>query len=260
MDLEIHDEPSEIERIWRRLETVARPPYTQSWGWIENWLSTLDHMPALYAVCDHHEPLAAAFDGTPVLRSPAFPELGASTPDFRIVVERDSVTPHVDLEMVRAVEGGYISTRPSQMRACLLHTRLQAGELEVEAATDAPHAHTLFDELLALRGARDDASYRRLIDQRAPYGEIQLLRIRANGATLGCFYSVMWHERIAYQLAGFATIADADLCHTAAIEHNAARGFTFYELHPEDTRLATGETRRKVLKLQRRWVSSRLAG
>jgi CelD/BcsL family acetyltransferase involved in cellulose biosynthesis len=259
MDLEMYEAPSEIERLWRRLETAARPPYMQSWGWIENWLASQDHPPVLHVIAEHGEPIAAAFDETPVLRAPAFPELGAATADFRIVVDHEQVMPHVDLETVRAVEGGYISTRPAPMRACVLHSRLQAGELDVEAATDAPRAHAIFDELLGLRGAPDDTKYRRLIDQRAPYGEIQMLRIRAGGTTLGCFYNVMWHDRVAYQLAGFATSADADLCHAAAIEHNANRGFTFYELHPEDTRLATGETRRKVLKLQRRWQSSRLS-
>lgn len=255
----MYEAPSEIEKAWRRLEAAARPPYAQSWGSIDNWLATLDHVPPLHVISEHGEPVAAAFDETPVLRAPAFPELGVTTPDFRVVVDREQVTPDVDLETVRSVEGGYISTRPAPMRACLLHSRLQAGELEVEAATDAPRAHAIFDELLALRGAPDDPRSRRLIDQRAPYGEIQMLRIRAAGTTLGCIYNVMWHDRVAHQLAGFATSADADLCHTAAIEHNASRGFTFYELHPEDARLATGETRRKVLRLQRRWQSSRLS-
>jgi hypothetical protein len=259
MDLEMYEALSEIEWAWRRLEAIARPPYTQSWGWIENWLAGQDHVPPLYVVSEHGAPLAAAFDETPVLRAPSFPELGIATPDFRVVIDREQVTPHVDLETVRSVEGGYISTRPAPMRACMLHARVQAGELEVEAATAAPRAHAVLDELLDLRGAHDDPRFRRLIDQRAPYGEIQMLRIRAGGATLGCFYNVMWHERVAYQVAGFATSADADLCHAAAIEHNASRGFTFYELHPEDTRLATGDSRRKLLRLQRRWQSSRLS-
>jgi hypothetical protein len=264
MDLAIYDAPDLIEAIWRRLEGVARPPYVQSWGWIENWLSSLGTKPSLTVIHDDAgDPIAAAFDDLPVLRAPAFPALGMQTSDFRVIVDREAATPHVDLETVRAVAGGYVSTRPAVVRAGLLHARLQAGELTVESATDAPRAHAFMDELLHLNGTVDSPTFRRLIDQRAPFGEIQLLRVRAGAATLGLFYNVTWHEHVAYQLAAFASAADADLCHTAAIEHNAALGFAFYELHPDDARLATGETRHVVLRLQRRAAAgrfSRLAG
>ena len=43
MDLAIYDAPDLIGAIWRRLEAVARPPYAQSWGWIENWLASLEN-------------------------------------------------------------------------------------------------------------------------------------------------------------------------------------------------------------------------
>jgi CelD/BcsL family acetyltransferase involved in cellulose biosynthesis len=250
-ELATYEEPDRIEEVWRRLETTARPSYSQSWGWIENWLSTQDH-PLLDVVLEDGEPIAAAFDGMPVLRAPSFPALGMQGADFRVVVDREIGTPLVDLDTVRAAEGGYLATLPSAIRAHLAHTRLQLGELEVEAATDAVRAHVVFDELLDLKGAPDDAFFRRLITQRAPSGEIQLLRIRARNTTLGCLYNVMWHDHAAYQLAGYAALEDADVCHVAAIEHNANRGMAFYELQHADARLATGETRRVILRLYRR--------
>lgn len=264
MDLAIYDGPDEIEAIWRRLEAVARPPYALSWGWIENWLSSLPaaSRPSLAVIVDEAgDPIAAAFDDMPVLRSPAFPALGVSASEFRVFVDREVAMPHVDLETVRAV-GGYLSTRPAVMRAALMHAQLQAGELEIEAATDAPGAHAIMDELLDLKGAPDSPVLRRLVDRRAPFGEIELLRVRGGGATLGCFFHVTWHDRVAYQLAAFAAPADADLCHTAAIEYYARRGLAFYDVHPEDARLATGETRHVVLRLHRRAARmfGRLAG
>jgi len=262
MDLAIYDAPDLIEAIWRRLEAASRVPYALSWGWIENWLSAQPDRQVLAVVHDDNgDPIAAAFEGMPVLRSPAFPALGTTTSQFRAAVDREVATPHVDLETVRAVEGGYLSTRPAVMRAGLLHARLQAGELDVESATDAPRAHAFMNELLDLKGAPDQPALRRLLDQRAPFGEIQLVRVRRGDATVASFYNVLWHERVAYQLAAFSSEIDPDLAHTTVIEYAAARGLAFYELQPEDTRLATGESRHVVLRLQRRTTGmfSRLA-
>ena len=250
----------EMEKIWRQLEVGARPPYTQSWGWIENWLASLDHEPPLAVIYDDSgAPIAAAFEDQPVLRAPAFPALGSSGSDYRITLDRELAVPHVDLDAVRCVEGGFASMLPAPIRAHLLHARVQCGDLHVEAASDAPRAHAMFDELLDLKGAYDSAFHRRLIDQRAPAGEIQLLRVRGDDATLGVLFNVTWHDRVVAQLAAFATAGDADLCHAAAVEHDAARGFAFYELVPADARLATGETRRVLLRFERR-VQHRLAG
>lgn len=262
MKLASYDTPFQVETIWRRLEAVARPPYTLSWGWIETWLATREPRPALAVVHDDAgEPIAAAFEELPVLRAPAFPALGVTTEAFRIAVEREVVTPHVDLDTVRSVAGGYLATRPAATRAHLRHARRQSGELAVDTAHDVPQVHALFDELLELAGAADHATLRRLLDRRAPHGEIELVRIRAGAETLGCFYNVVWLGHVAYQLSAFATCADVDLCHAAAIEHAAACGHAFYDLHPEHARLATGETRQLVLRLERRApLPSRLAG
>jgi Acetyltransferase (GNAT) domain len=259
MNLAIYEQREQIEQVWRHIEATARPPYALSWGWVENWLASLERVPPLQVVRDHDgEPIAAAFGDMPVLRSPAFPALGVAAPEFRVVVDREIATPHVDLETVRAVEGGYLSTRPAVMRAHLQHTRKRLGELEIEVATDGARAHAMFDDLLALDGSFDNDLLRRLIDQRAPRGEIQLVRIRFREAIAAYFYSVLYHDRIAYQRAAFAPDAHPDLCHAAAIEHAAARGLAFYELHPDDARLATGESRQLVLRLQR-GDASRLA-
>lgn len=259
-ELALYDAAGDIERIWRALEAVARPPYTQSWGWIENWIAAQRATPTLAVIVDDDgAPLAAAFDDQPVLRAPAFPALGTSTPTYRVMLDRELVLPHVDLEAIRGVEGGYPSMLPAAIRAHLRHDRAQHDEIVVEAASDGPRAHVFFDELLALAGASDDAFYRRLIDQRAPAGEIQLLRIRAEDTTLGCLFNITWHDHVICQRAAFTTLRVADLCHAAAIEHEAARGFAFYELLPRDARLATGESRRVVLRLERR-MQHKLAG
>ena len=250
----------QIEKVWRQIEEVARPPYAQSWGWIENWLASLDHLPALAVITgDGGTPIAAAFEEQPVLRTPALPPLGCSGDDYRIVLDREIAVPHVDLEAARCVEGGYASMLPAPIRAHLRHARIHCEDLHVETATAAQPAHAVYDELLDLKGARDDAFYRRLIDQRAPAGEIQLLRVRADDTTVGCLFDITWHDHVVAQLAAFASASDADLCHAAAIEHDASLGFAFYELHPDDARLATGETRRTLLRFQRR-VQHKLAG
>jgi hypothetical protein len=259
-ELGFYDAPRDIETIWRGLEAVARPPYTQSWGWIENWLAAHDTPPPLAVIHDRAGvPIAAAFDDQPVLRAPAFPELGAVRETYRVAVDREVVQPHVDLEAVCGVDGGYASMLPAAIRAHLAHDRAQHGELVVETASDGPRAHVIFDELLALQGAPDDKFYRRLIDQRAPAGEIQLVRVRADDVTLGCLFNVAWHDHVVTLLAAFAAARDADICHAAAVEHAAARGFAIYELRTADARLATGETRRVVLRLDHR-VQHKLAG
>jgi hypothetical protein len=262
-ELAIYEDADAVESIWHHLEAIARPPYVQSWGWVENWLVCHGQLPSLAVIHDANgAPIAAAFDGVPVLRTAAFPELGMTTDEFRVAVEREAIAPHVDLDTVRAVEGGYLATLPAAIRAHLLHARRQTGELEIEAATNAAHAHVILDELLALKRAPDDPFFRRLIDQRAPFGEIQLLRIRSNGVTLGCLYNTTWHDRVYNQLGGFAATADADICHIAAVEHAAGRGFAFYDLQPDRARLATGQTRRVWLRLERHRHrrASKLAG
>jgi Acetyltransferase (GNAT) domain len=260
MDLAIYEQRDQIERVWQRIEAAARPPYALSWGWIENWLASLERVPLLQVIHDHDgEPIAAAFDDMPVLRTPAFPALGVVEPEFRVFVDREIAAPHVDLETVRAVEGGFVSTRPAVMRGHLRHTQKQLGECEVETVTDGARAQARFDDLLALDGSFDNDLLRRLIDRRAARGEIQLARVRFGEATAAYFYSVIYHDHIAYQRAAFAPDAHPDLCHAAVIEHAAARGLAFYELHPDDARLATGESRHLVLRLQRR-DTSRLAG
>lgn len=259
MDLATYEERAQIEALWRRIEAAARPPYALSWGWIENWLASLEQPPPLHVIHDDGAPVAAAFDDMPVLRAPAFPALGVVAPEFRVAVDREVVAPHVDLETVRAVEGGYLATRPAVMRGHLQHAKRQGGDWECTAVTDAARAHAMFDALLALDGSFDNDLLRRLIDHRAAAGEIELLHVRCGDATAAYFYNVLHQGHVAYQRAAFAPAAHPDLCHAAAIEHAAARGLAFYELHPDDARLATGEARHLVLRLHLR-DARKLAG
>lgn len=259
MHLVTYEQRDQIETVWRALETAARPPYALSWGWIETWRASLDRAPALTVVLEGGEPIAAAFEDMPVLRTPAVPALGLTGDDFRIYVDREIARPHVDLETVRGVEGGFLATRPAVMRGHLVHLQKQLGDLEVDAVTDGVRAHAMFDELITLEDGFDNPLLRRLIDRRAAAGEIQLLRVRHGEAIAAYFYNVTYHDHVAYQRAAFAADANHDLCHAAAIAYNAARGAMFYELHAEDARLATGESRHLVLRLQRR-DAAKLAG
>src|SRR5436190_7249690 len=123
-DLAIYEaSDARTERVWRHLEALARPPYSLSWGWIENWIASLSRAPTLAVVFDDDgEPIAAAFEDLPVLRAPSFPELGMlSAEAFRVVIDREHAAHHVDLDTVRAVEGGYLSMLPAAMRAHLHH-------------------------------------------------------------------------------------------------------------------------------------------
>ena len=198
-----------------------------------------------------------------MLRAPQVPALGLATNDVRISVDRELVTPHVDLATVRAVEGGYLSTRPAVIRAHLLHARLQAGELTVQSGTDAPRAHAMFDELLDLEGAPDNPVLRRLNRSARTVRRGNPASSRARRRCLArCPVQCHVERPVAYLATGCTPAsADADLCHTAAIEHAAAGGLAFYELQPADARLATGESRQVVLRLQlQQRASSRLAG
>lgn len=214
----------------------------------------------------------------PALDRYAFDDLGApATPlsaRYRVRIEREATAPFVDLDAVRAVEGGYDMLLPASTRMQLAHARGLLGSVDLEIALDAAHATDIFDELLHLhtrrwerrgqRGAFADPWFvdfhRALIADRLPHGEIQLMRIRAGDTTLGCLYNFVYRGRVTFYQCGIASsrepaLKTGYLCHATAIEYNALAGHSFYELlggrakYKEN--LATGASRLVWLRVQR---------
>lgn len=205
----------------------------------------------------------------------AFDDLGAAPLDarYKVRIEREESAPFVDLEAVRSVPDGYDALLPASTRTQLQRSRSLLGEIDLEVALDEPHAMDIYDELLrmhagrwAARGMRGafadpwvEKFHRQLIASRLPHGEIQLMRIKSGGATLGCLYNFVYRGRIIFYQCGLATYDDPHikagyLCHATAIEYNALAGHSFYDLlggrakYKEN--LATGINRRVWLRVQ----------
>lgn len=214
----------------------------------------------------------------PALDRYAFDDLRApSSPlatRYRVRFEREETAPFVDLDAVRGVEGGYDALLPASTRTQLQAARDRIGEIDVEVAADARQAMDIFGELLSLharrwaargmRGSFADAwverFHRSLILDRLPHGEIQLMRVRGGGATLGCLYSFVYRGRVTFYQCGLGMFEDPHikpgyLCHAAAVEHNARAGHSFYDLLGGQAKykenLATGLNRRVWLRVQR---------
>jgi CelD/BcsL family acetyltransferase involved in cellulose biosynthesis len=208
----------------------------------------------------------------PALDRYAFDDLGA--PTFAVHVDREVAAPFVDLDAVRGLHGGYANLLDTSTRSHLRRMHRLLGDPEVEVATDQRHAMDIYGELLRLharrwaargkRGAFADPWFerfhRRLITARLPHGEIQLVRIRANNATLGCLYNFVYRGRVLFYQCGLAHFDDPHIqpgvvCHAAAIEHNAGAGNAVYDLLGSTARykhqLATGANRILWLRVQR---------
>jgi CelD/BcsL family acetyltransferase involved in cellulose biosynthesis len=203
----------------------------------------------------------------PAIDRVALAEL-APLSDYHVRVARDEAAPYVDLDLVRAIDGGYPALLDPAARVQLHRSRRAVGPVSLEIARDEASALALYDELLALPDHRGPAfdhpwyatMHRRLIASRLGHGEIQLARIHAGSRTLGISYGFTYAGRvISYQL-GCARSDDPHvkpdfLCHAALIEHAAARGQAVYDLLAHDvvhTRtLATGASRQLWLRIQR---------
>lgn len=212
--------------------------------------------------------------------------LAAVPPGVEIAIDREVASPYVDLARVR--ERGYLALLSGETRAQIRRARRGAGEIRVEIARDLGEAFQIYNELVALHGARwrargqlgafadpwCDRFHRRLIATRFAHGEIQLLRVVAGGRTLGCLYNLVAHDQIAFYQSGFAAVDDPRikpgfLCHAAAIEHTAELGRATYDFLGGDARykrsLATGATQLVWARLVRprlrfrveRWVRGR---
>lgn len=212
----------------------------------------------------------------PALDEHAFDQLepDPGRPAYRVRVEREEHAPYVDLDAVRAAEGGYLALLGSGTRSQLRRAQRKLGALELEIASDDRHALDIYNELLHLHARRwqargeagafanpwFDGFHRRLIAQRLPHGEIQLVRVRAGGATVGCLYNFVFDGRVLFYQSGLAAFDDPHvkpgfLCHAAAVEHNAAAGHAIYDLLGGASRykqqLSTGAHRLVWLRVQR---------
>jgi hypothetical protein len=202
----------------------------------------------------------------------AFRELAVPR-GYRIRVTRASPSPFVDLGRVRAA-GDYLDVLSTNTRAQIRRARRRIGPCELDVAASAGEALAIYGELVALhteswraRGEPGafadpwfDRFHRRLIEQRFPHGEIQLVRLRSGRATLGCLYNLVASGRVLFYQSGLAPFDDpvvkpGMLCHAAAIAHSADAGHAVYDLlggHGRyKTSLATGETQLVWLCVQR---------
>ncbi|HET9987195.1 MAG TPA: GNAT family N-acetyltransferase [Kofleriaceae bacterium] len=188
-------------------------------------------------------------------------------------IDRTAVAPYVDLAKVRE-RGDYLSLLGSSTRAQLRRARKNCGSLRTERANSVGEALEIYDELVELHAASwrarglagafadpwFDAFHRRLIRERHPAGEIELIRVRDRDRTLGCLYNLAWRGHIVFYQSGLAAPHDAHdkpgyLCHAEAIEAAAAAGHHSYDFLAGSAdykhRLATDETKLVWARIQR---------
>lgn len=192
---------------------------------------------------------------------------------FRMRIEHEVASPFVDLARVRAA-GDYLDVLSANTRSQLRRARRRIGACELEVAATLRDGLAIYDELIALHTATWRARgepgafaepwferfHRGLIEQRFAHGEIQLARLRAGGATLGCVYNLIAGDRVLFYQSGLASSSDpvvkpGMLTHAAAIAHCAARGHAVYDFLAGSARykaqLATGATTLLWLRVQR---------
>jgi hypothetical protein len=212
----------------------------------------------------------------PALSRATFPGSALDEPLTRHVVriDRESPSPFIDLKAVRSCPGGYLELVSSGTRAQIRRAERGFGDVHLEQAAGLREAFEVYDELVELhtRAWRSrclpgafadpwfDGFHRRLIGERFSHGEIQLLRLRSGGATLGCLYNLVLAGRVLFYQGGFRTFDDPRLkvgylCHAEAVRHNAAAGHAIYDLLGGASRykrsLATGEVSLVWARIQR---------
>jgi hypothetical protein len=160
--------------------------------------------------------------------------------------------PIVELHKVREAGGEYLPLLSAQTRSQIrrsLRRYAEAGPVTSEIATSLDQAKAFFDELLELHaqawrargkeGAFTQPFVRRfhdrLIRERFPHGEIQMIRTRAGRTTIGCLYNFVWNGTVSYYQSGLLYSDDNRLkpglvCHTEAVRVNARLGHSVYDL------------------------------
>jgi CelD/BcsL family acetyltransferase involved in cellulose biosynthesis len=160
--------------------------------------------------------------------------------------------PVIDLDRLREAGGGFERMLGASTRRQLRRSRRwyeAQGTLRIAAATNVAEALATLDELKDLhqrlwraRGRPGafasgffEGFHRDLVAGRFAAGEIQLLRIAAGAATIGCLYNFVHAGRVYYYQSGFAytdrpAIKPGLVCHALAVQWNIERGAATYDL------------------------------
>jgi CelD/BcsL family acetyltransferase involved in cellulose biosynthesis len=187
------------------------------------------------------------------LDAQAFPgqQLLQESGPFEVSVTQERQAHYIDLAAVRAKKD-YLSLLSSNTRSQIRRSeRMYAemhGAVTVEVARDLTEARAFYDEMLdlhrrswELRGQEShflrpwiQAFHQRLIVERFPSGEIQMVRVRAGEYTIGCLYNFIHAGRVYFYQGGLVHEYDNKLkpgmvSHAAAIQHCAGLGLAEYD-------------------------------
>lgn len=248
--------------------------------WIE-YNGILCKHPEAYPFLDLLKSLPGSWDEfyLPGLDMRTFPGTSqlAKVHPFRTIVDDDLASPYVDLAMVRARGGNYLSLLSANTRAQILRSfRLceKHAPVRTEVARDVREAEDIFNELASLhedtwskRGLEGAFSsdylrgfHKQLIQSRFVHGEIQLIRITCAHHTIGCLYNFVYKNDVCFYQSGINYGLDKRLkpglvAHVEAIRHNAAAGHRVYDFLAGEGRykmsLATHHNRLIWIRLQK---------
>ena len=178
--------------------------------------------------------------------------LHQSLDPYHVVIEQDVPAPYVDLELVRQRGGDYLSLLSARTRA---HIRRSyrgfeaMGRVGLEAAGTVERAMEIFEEMVGLHqrawSARGQPGafasryfhdfHAGLIRRRMAHGEIQLLRVSAGDATLGCLYNFVFKGRVYFYQSGLnyeiqKRLHPGLVSLTEAVLYNARQGQALFDL------------------------------
>ena len=177
---------------------------------------------------------------------------------------RREPSPIADLAAARATGEPVLATLPGKTAYHVRRSLRHYGEVRCEWARTPEEAHDVFDELVALHGARWHAAgqpgafasprrlgfARELIDRLLGSDEIQLFRVRAADATIGCLYNVRDGADMLFWQGGLAAAPDnrckpGYVTHVHCMQAGADAGLDTYDLLCGEGRykraLSTGE-------------------
>ena len=203
---------------------------------------------------------------------------------YRAIVSDDLLSPYVDLEMVRAREGDYLSLLSANTRSQINRSYRwcqKAAAVQLEVAHDLASALDIYNELVYLhektwKERKKEGAFssdylfqfhEHLIRNRFNYKEIQLLRIKINDNTIGCLYNFVYRNNVYFYQSGINYNLDRRLkpgfvAHVEAIKHNAAAGHKTYDFLCGDSHykmsLATHHNRLTWLKVQKPLIRFRI--
>jgi len=209
----------------------------------------------------------------------AFPgrEILEESGPFNVQILQQRHAHFIDLEAVRAKKD-YLSLLSANTRSQIRRSeRLYAdthGPIQFEVAQDLQQAREIYDEMVDMHvrswHQRDRESHfvrpwiqqfhQRLIVQRFPYGEIQLIRVKAGAHTIGCLYNFVHQGRVYFYQGGLAQEFDNKfkpgmVCHAAAVQYCAAQGLNDYDFlagsEQYKERMSTGKRTIAWLRVQR---------